>query len=100
MTGPHPSQETSFETLLCEVEPDTEVVSDSLSTGVLEQVADGDFDGVVCRADGSEAITLVARIRGRNTNVPIAVLSAGIDSGFKRQAINRGASIVVSAEVD
>src|SRR5205823_1202300 len=78
----------------------TEVVSDMLSPGLLEQVAKGDFDSVVCRADGAEAIDLIAEIRGRNTDIPIVVLSTKADPEFETQAINRGASIVVPAEAD
>ena len=100
LTGPNPSAESAFQSLLSEAEPQTEFVSDSLSPGVLDEVANGAFDGVVCRADGPEAFDLVAEIRGRNAQVPIVVLTAKPDSGFETQAIRRGASIVVPAEAD
>jgi len=100
LTGPNASAEASFASILCEAEPEAEVIVDPLSPDLLEQVASGAFDGVVCRADGSEAIDLVAEIRDRNKQVPIVVLSEKADSGFETQAIRRGATLVVSTEAD
>ena len=100
LTGPIPTPDASLKSIFCEAVPESEVVLDPLSSEILEQLARGIFDGVVCRADGTEAIELVSRIRGRNAEVPIVVLSAKPEAGFETEAISKGASFVIAAEAD
>jgi len=100
LTGPSPAADPSFQSFLRDADPGTEVISDALSADVLEQIGNGSFDGIVCRADGREAIHLVSRIRGRNTDVPIIVLAAKPDLALETEAIPHEVSIVVAAETD
>jgi len=97
LTGPITGEDPSLQCLLSDPQAET-VWSDPLSPTALEQIADGTFDGIVCRADGTEAITQVSRIRGRNTAVPILVLSTRADPRFETEALLRGASWVVSTD--
>ena len=98
LTGPITAEDPSFQSVLADTAADTQVVSDPLSPTILEQIADGTFDGIVCRADGTEAMTQVSRIRERNTAVPIVVLSTKVDPKFETEALLRGASFVISTE--
>jgi DNA-binding response OmpR family regulator len=100
LTGPSPTVGEPVQDILRGADPGFEVIRDPLSPGVLEQIANGIFDGVVCRADGPEAIHFLSRIRGQNTEVPIVVLSAKADAGFGTQALSIGASSVLPAEAE
>jgi DNA-binding NarL/FixJ family response regulator len=98
LTGSTPPIVPPIQNILRDAALEAEVVLDPLSPDVLEKIARGVFDGVVCRADGPEAITLVSELRRQNTDVPIVVLSERPDPGFQSQALSSGASSVIPAE--
>ncbi|HVR84941.1 MAG TPA: hypothetical protein VMU54_11565 [Planctomycetota bacterium] len=100
LTGPAPMPQLPVHGILRDADPGPEVISAPLSPFVLEQVAQGGFDGVVCRSDGPEALQFVSRIRRQNQDVPSVVVSSMTDPGFETQALSTGASTVLPARAD
>src|SRR5579862_1102459 len=98
LTGPKPTMRLPMQSILRAADPAAEVVLDLPSPDLFERIARGVFDGVVCQANGPEAITLVSELRRQNIDVPIVVLSERPDPDFESQALSRGAWSVIPAE--
>lgn len=98
LTGPTTAAEPPIRDLLRNAVPHADVVADPLSPDVLRKLALGDFAGVVCRADGPEAIELISRIRSQNPDVPVVLLSRETDPEFESAALCSGASSVLSSK--
>ena len=99
LTAPERPAELFLNNKLIGFDPQTEFVPDTLNTAVLERIAGGEFDGVVCQADGPEALDLVSRIRSRHLQLPVLLVSSKADTDFERQARAAGATSVVAGDL-
>lgn len=97
LTGPAVNAE--FNSPLGSFDLETDFVPEPLKPDVLDRIAEGDFDGVVCQADNGEALDCITRIRSRNSTVPIVLVSSHPDSGFEQQARTSGATSVVTGNL-
>lgn len=97
LTGPLVN--AGFESPIASFDLDTNFIPEVLNPDVLDRIAEGAFDGVVCQADNGEALDCITRIRNRNSTVPIVVVSSHPDSEFERRARNSGATSVVAGNL-
>lgn len=100
LTGSSATATESFDdNSLSTFDQDTSYIPGALDSEVLDRIADGEFDGVVCQADGAEALDLVSRIRVRNPRVPIVLVSSRPDADFEVRACANGASSVLGGNL-
>ena len=99
LTGPAISPDSVLETEFAGIEYQTDIVPDSLNPGLLDRVAHGDFDGVVCGADGPVALQIVNRLRTQNGKIPILLVSKRDDPAFETRALDSGVTSVVFGDL-